>query len=64
MTDAKRSEVSIVRSAAAEYLTFVAAGGSSETGVEMRYETENVWLTQKTMATLYNVYSYSLTEID
>lgn len=50
-----KSEVSIVRSSAAEYLTFVAAGGSSETSVEMRYEDENIWLSQKMMATLYDV---------
>jgi len=48
-------EVSIVRSSAAEYLTFVAAVGKSETSVEMRYEDENIWLTQKMMATLYDV---------
>ncbi|MCG8632868.1 MAG: virulence RhuM family protein [Desulfobacterales bacterium] len=46
---------SIVRSSAAEYLTFVAAAGSSETSVEMRYEDKNIWLTQKMMATLYDV---------
>ncbi len=46
---------SIVRSSAAEYLTFVAASGSSETSVEMRYEDENIWLTQKMMATVYDV---------
>ena len=51
----EKKEASIVRSSAAEYLTFVAAGGSSETSVEMRYENENVWLTQKMMATLYDV---------
>ena len=51
----KKNELSFVRSSAAEYLTFVAAGGSSETSVEMRYEDENIWLTQKMMATLYNV---------
>ena len=45
----------IVRSSAAEYLTFVAASGSSKISVEMRYEDENIWLTQKMMATLYNV---------
>jgi len=44
-----------IRSSAAEYLTFVAAGGSSEASVEMRYEDENIWLTQKMMATLYDV---------
>ena len=44
-----------VRSSAAEYLTFVASGGNSEASVEMRYEDENIWLTQKMMATLYDV---------
>ncbi len=52
---AKKNEVSLVRSSAAEYLTFVAAGGQSETSVEMRYEDENIWLTQKMMATVYDV---------
>lgn len=51
----KKAEVSLVRSSAAEYLTFVAAGGGSEACVEMRYEDENVWLTQKMMAALYDV---------
>ncbi len=50
-----KMEMSIVRSSAAEYLTFVAAGGNSETSVEMRYEDENIWLTQKMMAALYDV---------
>ena len=51
----KKNEVSLVRSSAAEYLTFVAATGSVQTSVEMRYENENIWLTQKMMATLYDV---------
>jgi hypothetical protein len=51
----KKAEVSLIRSSAAEYLTFVAAGGNSEASVEMRYEDENVWLTQKMMAELYAV---------
>jgi hypothetical protein len=46
---------SLVRSSAAEYLTFVAAGGGTESSVEMRYEDENIWLTQKMMAVLYDV---------
>ena len=54
MSKKKKSEISI-RSSAAEYLAFVAAGGGSEASVEMRYEDENVWLTQKLMATLYDV---------
>jgi hypothetical protein len=51
----KKAEVSLIRSSAAEYLTFVAASGSSESSVEMRYEDENIWLTQKMMAALYDV---------
>jgi hypothetical protein len=51
----KKAEVSLVRSSAAEYLTFVAASGSTESSVEMRYEDENVWLTQRMMAELYDV---------
>ena len=51
----KNTADSLVRSSAAEYLTFVAAGGNSETSVEMRYEDENIWLTQKMMAALYDV---------
>jgi len=46
---------SIVRSSAAEYLTYVASGGGTKTSVEMRYEDENIWLTQKMMAALYDV---------
>ena len=42
-------------SSAAQYLTFVAATGASSQSVEMRYEDENIWLTQKMMAELYDV---------
>jgi hypothetical protein len=51
----KKTEVSLVRSSAAEYLTFVAAVGDSQASVEMRYEDENIWLTQRMMAELYGV---------
>jgi hypothetical protein len=44
-----------IRSSAAEYLIYVSAVGGSEQSVEMRYEDENVWLTQKMMAELYGV---------
>jgi len=44
-----------IRSSAAEYLTFFAASGDNESSVEMRYEDENIWLTQKMMAELYGV---------
>lgn len=50
-----KNEISIMRSSAAEYLTFVASTGNSEDSVEMRYEDENIWLTQKMMAVLYDV---------
>lgn len=45
----------LVRSSAAEYLTFVAAKGDTPEAVEVRYQDENIWLTQKLMATLYGV---------
>jgi len=51
----KKTLLPDIRSSAAEYLTFVAAIGSAESSVEMRYEDENIWLTQKMMATLYDV---------
>ena len=50
-----KKESKIVRSSAVEYLTFVAATGDDKNSVEMRYEDENIWLTQKMMAELYDV---------
>ena len=50
----KNKEIAI-RSSAAEYLTFVAATGDRQDSFEMRYEDENIWLTQKMMAVLYDV---------
>lgn len=50
----KKTEISI-RSSAAEYLTFIAATGDNPESIEVRYEDENIWLTQKMMATLYGV---------
>ena len=44
-----------IRSSAAEYLTYVASVGDQQDSIEMRYEDENIWLTQKMMATLYDV---------
>jgi len=51
----KQTKEITIRSSAAEYLTFVAATGDNKTSVEMRYEDENIWLTQKLFAVLYNV---------
>ena len=50
----KKDEVTI-RSSAAEYLTYVASVGDQQDSIEMRYENENIWLTQKMMATLYDI---------
>jgi hypothetical protein len=54
----KKAEVSLVRSSAAEYLTFVAASGQG--GVEAVYADENVWLTQKMMGLLYDVETHTV----
>ena len=50
----KKDEITI-RSSAAEYLTYVASVADQQDSIEMRYEDENIWLTQKMMATLYGV---------
>ena len=54
----KKNEVSIVRSSAAEYLTFIAASGQG--GVEAVYADENVWITQKMMGLLYDVETHTI----
>lgn len=51
---AKRKEITI-RSSAAEYLTFISAVGDQPESVELRYQDENIWLTQRLMAELYGV---------
>jgi hypothetical protein len=53
MTRKRKPTTSLVRSSAAEYLTFVAASGTG--GVEAIYADENVWLSQRMMAQLYDV---------
>ena len=59
---AKKSERSLllkkeisIRSSAAEYLTYVAAVGDDKDSIEVRYEDENIWLSQKMLATVYGV---------
>ena len=54
MATRKKKELTL-HSSAAEYLTFVAATGESDVSFEMRYEDENIWLTQNMMAALYDV---------
>ena len=55
----KKNDVSIVRSSAAEYLTFLTATGQSD--VNAIYADENVWLSQKMMGLLYDVESHTVT---
>jgi hypothetical protein len=55
MKNQKPNKGIIIRSSAAEYLTFVSAVGEQENAVELRYEDENIWMTQKMMAELYGV---------
>jgi hypothetical protein len=50
-----KKQVDIVTASTAEYLTFIAASGDDSLSIEMRYADENIWLTQKMMAELYNV---------
>ncbi len=42
-------------SSASQYLTFVASAGPDSSSIEIRYEDENIWLTQKMIAELYGV---------
>ncbi|WP_165062327.1 RhuM family protein [Adlercreutzia sp. ZJ154] len=59
MPDKKKS-VDIVRSSAAEYLTFIAAAGDGD--INAIYADENVWLTQKMMGVLYDVTTPTINE--
>lgn len=54
MADSKfNTQNAASKSSSPEYLTSIAAGG--ESAVEIRYENENIWLTQKLMVELYDV---------
>ena len=58
MIEKKKKSVDLVRSSAAEYLTFIAAHG--EGGVEAVYADENIWLTQKMMGLLYHIETHTV----
>lgn len=58
----EKHEVSIARSSAAEYLTFVASTDDNKESIEMRYEDENIWLTQRMMAVLYDVSKQTISQ--
>ena len=51
----KNTKEITIRSSAAEYLTFIAATGDDKKSIEVRYEDENIWITQKMLAVLYEV---------
>lgn len=51
----KKNNGITIRSSAAEYLTYVASTGGAGDSIEIRYEDENIWLTQRMMAVLYDV---------
>lgn len=59
MAKNKNNEVTI-RSSAAEYLTYVASVGEESQNIEVRYEDENIWLTQKMMGSLFDVESHTI----
>lgn len=50
----KKTDITI-RSSTAEYLTYIATIGDQVDSIEMRYEDENIWLTQRMLSTLYDV---------
>ena len=52
---AKKNNEITIRSSAAEYLTYVASTGESNKNIEVRYEDENIWLTQKMLGILFDV---------
>ncbi|MFZ5952144.1 MAG: virulence RhuM family protein [Candidatus Rifleibacteriota bacterium] len=54
----KNKKITMVRSSASEYLTFIAASGKS--GVEVIYADEDIWLTQKMIGVLYNVETHTI----
>lgn len=57
---AKKKEIGLIRSSAAEYLTYVASTGDRENAFEVRYQDENIWLTQKMMGLLYDVETHTV----
>ena len=57
-----KGKEAVIRSSAAEYLTFVASTGENDASYEMRYEDENIWLTQKMMAALYAVSKQTISQ--
>lgn len=55
MKKEKKQLSQIIQSSTAQYLTFVSANGDDSASIEVRYEDENIWMTQKMLAELYDV---------
>jgi hypothetical protein len=51
----KKNKRITLRSSTAEYLTYIASAGGDSENLEILYLDENIWLTQKMMASLYDV---------
>ena len=51
----KKSKPDMMRNSTAEYLSYIASTGEDSENLEILYQDENIWLTQKMMASLYNV---------
>lgn len=55
------------KSSAAQFITYVASVGESHEKYELRYENENIWMSQKMLAAVYGVdlrtVSYHITKI-
>ncbi|MDY3229452.1 MAG: cell filamentation protein Fic, partial [Kiritimatiellia bacterium] len=43
------------KSSAAQFITYVASVGESYEKYELRYENENIWMSQKMLAAVYGV---------
>lgn len=43
------------KSSAAQFLTYIASTGASDEKFEIRYEDENIWMSQKMLAAVYGV---------
>jgi len=51
----QKSSAELIQASTAQYLTFVSASGDDSESIEVRYEDENIWMTQKMMAEMYGV---------
>ncbi len=60
--DKKKKDELSIRSSAAEYLTYIASTGGDTESYEVLYQDEDIWITQKMMASLYNVSKSTISE--